>query len=384
MSIHAGMALDPKTKLKTPKSPLAIRTASFDDYFQIADLQRRNGLAMRPYEDWAALWGDNPACKAKEWPIGWVLETDNGQIVGSIGNLPFAYHFRGRELCIAATCAWAVDPGHRRSSIVLLDRLMRQEDVDFVICTTVSANAEPVLKGFRWSKAPVGTWDRSAFWITGYRGFARSALRLKAVPFANAVSYPVAAALFCRNAFKGAKMPVGGASPEVDLRYDFDSRFDDFWEELKHENHNVLLALRTERTLSWHFRRSLKERSAWILTAFKGSRMVAYAVFDRQDNIQLGLQRVRLVDFQALRGSGEALGVFLGQVLNKCNKEGVHVLENIGCWLDRPGLPAIRAPHHRMLASSMYYYTTNDKDLSDTLKDPMAWTPTSYDGDASL
>src|SRR5262249_31068214 len=158
------------------KNSLRIRPASFDDYAPIAVLQNRHGLAVRPYEDWVSLWAGNPAYEGGEWPIGWVLENSGGEIVGSIGHLPFPCFFRGREHRVAASCAWVVDPAHRGSSMVLLDRLMRQENVDFVISTTVSANAESVFKFFRWSKAPVGTWNRSAFWIANYQGFIHSAL----------------------------------------------------------------------------------------------------------------------------------------------------------------------------------------------------------------
>src|SRR5215212_11651757 len=77
-----------------------IRNAVFEDYGRIAALQARNGLAVKSYEDWRALWGANPIYKQKggDWPIGWVLETTRGEIVGSISNIPLAYQFQGREL----------------------------------------------------------------------------------------------------------------------------------------------------------------------------------------------------------------------------------------------------------------------------------------------
>jgi hypothetical protein len=46
----------------------------------------------------------------------------------------------------------------------------------------------------------------------------------------------------------------------------------------------------------------MRQRRVWILTACKGSRLVAYAVFDRQDNIASGLKRVRFVDFSGPEG----------------------------------------------------------------------------------
>jgi hypothetical protein len=365
--------------------PPKVREASAEDYDQIAALQIRNGLATRPYDDWMALWRGNPVYEPHggQWPIGWVLETESGEIVGSIGNVPLAYHFRGRELRAAAPCSWAVDARYRAYSMLILDRLLRQEDIDLFICSTVSAMTEPVFRVFQLSRVPLGTWDKSAFWVTNYRGFSQSALSRKSVPLAMVISYPVSAALFCLDRLKGAEMRVRRSTFEVELCREFDSRFDDFWEELKYQNGNVLLAVRTRETLAWHFRDTLSRQRAWILAASKGSRLVAYAIFDRQDYDAVGLKRVRLVDFQALSGSEEALRSALRWMLDKCREENVHILEVTGCWLDRPELPQLLA-YHRSLTSWSYYYKANDKDLCETLKDPRVWAPSSFDGDASL
>jgi len=178
-------------------------------------------------------------------------------------------------------------------------------------------------------------------------------------------------------------MPVSSTS-EIELCTDFDSRFDDFWEDLKYQNDNVLLADRTRETLQWHFRSALSRRRASILAVSKGSRLAAYAIFDRQDNHALGLRRVRFVDFQALNGSEDALRPALCWMLRKCREEGVHSLEVTGCWLDRPGLPQIRAPYHRTLSSWGYYYKATNRELSEQLKNPKVWAPSSFDGDSSL
>jgi hypothetical protein len=380
-----GVAIGPP-RTKVPKSRLKNREASFEDYPQIAALQVQNGLATRSYEDWVSLWKWNPVYKqlGGRTPIGWVLQKEGGQIVGSIANIPLAYHFGGRELYAAAAGGWVVDSGYRGHSMSLLASFTRQKDVDLFVSTTVSSRSEPALRLFQWSKAPVGNWRKSAFWITDYQGFAKSVLNMKSVPLADAVSYPVSAALFCRDKLKDGRQRMNRAFSEVELCPDFDSRFDEFWEELKHQNRNILLAHRDRDTLSWHFRYSKMRRSLWILTAAKGSRLVAYAVFDRQDNIVSGLKRVRLVDFQALQGSEKVLSSALYWMLNKCRQEGIHILENVGCWLERPGLPPIPEPDHRTLPASIFYYKANDKDLSETLKSPAIWAPSSFDGDASL
>jgi hypothetical protein len=373
--------------IELSRSLLTVRAATFEDYGQIAALQIRNGLPARAYEDWRMLWTGNPVYQQRDgqWPIGWVLETKTAGIVGSIGNIPLAYQLRGRELLAATSCAWVVDVSYRSYSMLVMSCLMRQKDIDLFICTTVSSASEPSYRtAFQFSRVPVGTWDKSAFWITNHRGFSQSALTMKSIPLAKVMSYPVSAALSCWDRFRDSGLRVDGATSEIELCPEFDSRFDDFWEELKHQKDNALLAVRTRDTLAWHFRYSLMRRNVWILTASRGSRLIAYAIFDRPDNLAIGLKRVRLVDFQALNGGEKELGSALCWMLHKCREEGIHVLEISGCWLDRTNLLQIPAPYQRNLSSWIYYYRAIDKNLSEPLADPKVWAPSSFDGDASL
>src|SRR5258706_10416748 len=295
------------------------REACFEDYSQLAALQARNGLAVRSYEQWASAWRCNPVYKrwGDQYPIGWVLEAEDGELVGSIGNLPLAYHFRGRELRAAAACAWVVDTSYRGHSMSLLNCFTTQKNVDFVVSTTVNSRSEPALRVFQWSKAPVGRWHKSAFWITDYRGFVKNVLRMKSVPLAEVLSYPLSAALFCRDRLKDPGLRGNDAACEIEMCPDFDGRFDEFWGELKLQNNNVVLAQRDRETLAWHFQYSKMRQNVWILTKSRGSRLVAYAIFDRKDDIASGLKCVRLVDFQALNGWEQALRPALNWMLRK-------------------------------------------------------------------
>jgi hypothetical protein len=363
-----------------------VRYASFADYNQIAALQIRNGLRESSRERWEELWRGNPALREREaeWPLGWVLETAAGEIVGFIGNVPLAFHFKGRELRAATGIGWTVDKPYRGYSMQLLHQLLKQRDIDLFPFATVGSGVEPLLKACNFARVPVGTWNRSAFWVTNYHGFWASALRMRSVPFNTVIAYFLAGALFSWDAFKRFERQAGKQIHEVEQHFGFDSRFDEFWQELKSEQENRLLAVRTRETLEWHFKDSLLRKCAWVLTVTKGSRLTAYAIFDRQDHPAIGLKRVRLVDFQSLKGSEDALHSLLSWGLLRCREQRVHVLEVIGCWLGRPDLPHIVPPHCRRLFSWAYYYKATDKRLCEALNDPQSWAPSSFDGDASL
>jgi len=178
-----------------------LRRTSFTDYETIAALHLRNGLPLRAREDWAALWTENPAYKNWDgpWPIGWLLENRSGEVVGSIGNLPLTYRFQDRRIPAAAPFSWVVDSEYRGFSIALPRCVLNQQAVELFVSTTVSSLAEPALKALRWIKAPVGEWNKSAFWISHYRNFARATLKLYAVPADRILQYPAAALLCCRD-----------------------------------------------------------------------------------------------------------------------------------------------------------------------------------------
>jgi hypothetical protein len=304
--------------------------------------------------------------------------------VGWVGNIASAYQFRGRRLRAATPWSWVVDAPHRGYGPLILNRFLRQNDVDIFVSSSVSFASEPFTRYLRFSRVPVGAWHKSAFWITNHRGFARIALRMKAVPLARAMAFPLSAALISWDWCRVGWTRFRGATSEVQLCTQFDSRFDEFWEELQRQNENALLAVRTQETLAWHFRETLSQQRAWILATAKGRRLTSYAIFDRQDNPAIGLRRIRLVDFQAHKGSEGALLSILSWMLHRCREEGVHVMEVDGCWLNRPGLPRISAPYRRAMPSWRFYYRARYPELAEALKVPDVWAPSSFDGDASI
>ncbi len=362
-----------------------IREATFDDYPLIAALQKRSDLGIRPFEDWKAVWSANPVYqdRFRRWPIGWVLEGENGEIGGSISSVPFVYRLGGRDLVAAAACAWAVDPAYRPWALTLLDKLSHQAEADFCITTTAGPSSEPCLSFLQWSKVPVGSWQTTAFWITDYPGFLRIALLAGSFPLSRALSYAASLGSL-RRFIRHRPVPEQRPSHIIETQSGFDGSFDEFWEEQSRRNESMLLAVRSRQTLEWHFRLLLDQSRVWILTAREGPRLVAYAIFERHDNSTRGLKHVRLVDFQALEGAGQALPAILHRALEKCRQDRVHVLECTGCWLNRPGLPHTAPPYQRALPAWLYYYKTNSGELASLLAHPEVWAPSSFDGDACL
>jgi hypothetical protein len=94
---------------------------------------------------------------------------------------------------------------------------------------------------------------------------------------------------------------------------------------------------------------------------------------------EYGLKRVQLVDYQTLDDHSAPLAAMLWRELEICRREGVHILEDVGCSVDEAA-----APRRRQLQSWRYYYKASDAALRDKLKNPASWRPSMFEGDSTL
>ena len=362
-----------------------LRAARFEDYQQIVALGAPYGLGKEPYEEWAHLWAHNPVFQSlPDWPMGWVLENEEQQIVGQLANVPLAYQLGSQKLIAGASRAVMVHPNYRTYSFQLLNQFFRQKNADLFLATTVNGQATKLYEVFRALRVPAGTWDKSVFWITNYRGFSASVLKMKELPAAGLLSLPTGVALWGRDIATGATFKGRGKGAEPEFCDRFDERFDAFWQELSERYPERLLANRSRAVMDWHFHHFLAKDWVWIVTFSQGPKLTAYGIFLRQDNPAHGLTRIRLVDFQSLENKNELLKPLLGAAMERCRKEGIHMLEASGFAPEKQGVIDSLGPKTRTLDAWRYFYKAAKPGLAEQLKNPALWDPTCLDGDASL
>jgi hypothetical protein len=372
-------------KVISKTAPPRFREATFEDHEQVSALEARYGLQTKGYEEWRHLWIHNPVyCELPEWPIGWVCENEDNEIVGCIANIPLRYEFGQRTLVAATSRSFVVDARYRCYAFLLLSRFFTQNNVDLFVNTTVNAKASLLQGLFRAHKVPSGIWNRSAFWITDYPAFASSLLSRKEMPAGKTVSYPLSAGLFLRDAITNRALRSRRNGTEVEFCTQFDDRFEAFWQRVRRDSSGLLLATRSQEVLGWHFKHALAKNKAWVTTVSAGGELLAYAIFCRQDNPSYQLKRMRLVDFQTSPGRTELLKPMLLRAVERCQDENIHMLEAIGFGSDKKRMIDSLAPHRRELGSWRYFYKTNDHDLAASLQNPQVWDTTCFDGDASL
>jgi hypothetical protein len=253
--------------------------------------------------------------------------------------------------------------------------------VDLFLNTTVNAKAAEAFGTFGSLRAPVGDWGSAAFAITEHRGFAESALRIKQMPLAGLLSYPAGLALWLKDRLVAKRLPQ--TDIDVRLARDFDQRFATFWEILSQRS-EYLLGVRSRETLKWHFGAALEKDNLWVVTAARNGNIDAYAVFQRRDEPDYGLKRMRMVDFQACEWHDHYCAALVERAYEECRAQGIHVLEHVGCELETTRIFDRFASYRRKLPGWSFFYLTRNQDLAQDLAEPEAWAPSSYDGDASL
>lgn len=362
-----------------------VRPATFDDYEQIAALQEANGLTAKPRDEWLDLWLTNPAYgRFEDWPVAWVLEQQQGRVVGVVEAVPCLYKFQGVTYVAAIGRGWAVDIAYRGDAFQLFSRAMRQPNIDLFVTNTANTRTAALLTRRGWSRVPVGRWDQSAFWVTSYAQAARRCLAAKATPSVSALATSL---FYLPSRFKDAatrrfRSPATGC--ELRWRPDFDEQFDQFWIDLQRQKQHLLLAQRDSQALRWHFRSAMRQNRVWILTACEDRQLIAYAIFERRWIQSLNLARVLLVDFQTLRNDRGLVDAMISFALDRCRQSQVEVVENMGCWLEAAHPLGNRPPFRRDLENWSYLYHARSASLAASLRNPQAWYPTQYDADACL
>ncbi len=360
-----------------------LRPARFDDYEQIVRLEAALTPEASSPDDWRMLWHGSPLWPhlGKRWPIGWVLETADRQIVGCIGNIPLLYHFRGEHLMAASGRGWVVAPEYRGYALWLLDERFNQPCVDVFVDTTIGPAALAAFNEFS-NRIPAGDWETISYFVTGYRAFATRALQKLNVPLVRVLAPPAGAALRLKDLVLSRDFPKTRSAFDVESTDRFDSRFDTFWDELLRQNPNTLMAARDSATLSWHFSVPMRRGRLWILTASQNRQLRAYGIFKRQGATG-EVRRMRLVDFQSIERDVDLLPDLLAAAQRKCVAEDVCVLDKPGAGVARTAAFDALAPYRRKQNWS-YFYRAVDPTLAVELRRKKFWDPGEYDGDASI
>ncbi len=184
---------------------LRIRPTVFEDAATIARLNQRNGMGDLDPIAWRRRWETHPfADEFAEIPIGWVLETEEGSVVGSLENVHMLYQIGGRRIKGAVASGWAVDAEHRGKSLQLLTTFLRQRGIDLPMVLSSSPTTARVLTLMKIARIPIPDYATPCFWAVHPRAFGKAVLLRRSIPGAAALAWPLGFALLARDMVRGS------------------------------------------------------------------------------------------------------------------------------------------------------------------------------------
>ena len=304
---------------RSRKSP-KLREVRFEDYPQVAALASKFDLYTESYPAWTHLWTNNPAYREikGKFPMGWVLDNGEGAISGYLGNIPVNYELEGKRLWLQLAGAWVVDTPYRTYSPLLLGTYFQATQRGSCPEHDRKLAVRTCPRYFSGYPVPVGAWDRTLFWITHYQGFMESFLRKRGGAMAKPLSYPLSVVVFLRDRLKKSRFHANGLAATVLPCASFDDRFETFWAALRKKKYNLLLAVRSrrsvgvalqvclaaERGLDLHRRRQVRVGGILSIPALRLSANRAHARTPGRLSVSGGGTRAGLAYGHAARGYG--------------------------------------------------------------------------------
>jgi hypothetical protein len=366
-----------------------IREANIEDHAEVSALEKRYGLFNTPKVDWCQRWQGNPALErvSAPWPIGWIIETEAGQVAGFFGNIPMAYEINGKRMLAAVTNSWVVDEDHRSQSLELLNRFLTQPSADLFLSTTANSQTITSMTAFKARKVPQPDCDQALFWITNYPGFGRALAAKASTPLAEVIGQIAGLGFGFVDILRRRPSVLTPKNHKFGTTFVFDDRFDVLWQRLR-SGPGMLRLVRDRPSLDWHFRRFLNDNNAWIVTCEKVEKNVdtltGYAVFVRQDNAKIGLRRAVLADIQVEDNDKGVIRDLVLTGLAECRARRLDLLEAIGLAATKRHVLKGMAPWTRRLPNWPYLYKARTPSLAEMLRNPTCWDASPIDGDACL
>jgi len=356
---------------------------TFADYAGVSEVLKRNSMSQRPFEEWKAIWEAAPFhARFADVPIGWVLETTAGELVGALSNVHSEYSYDGRPLRAAIAASWAVDGDYRAQALALKSRFFSQQNVDVLLNGSASQRTAKLLPAFKATPVPHPCYDEVLFWITGYHGFARSALSKTSRRWLVPASPLLGAAWWARDSVTRARW--SGSRSQVAERASFDESFDRFWSKLKAARPKRFLALRSRAALDWRLRHRLAQDRARILVLERGGEIDGYLLLLRSDSPDHGLRRYVIADLQVLDETGDSARALLVGGLRLARREGIHMLEWTGFNAPKRRWAVGLSPYVRKLGWSRFYLKVCRPELREALAAVEAWDPSPFDSDDTI
>ena len=355
---------------------IELREATAADAEGILAVSTRNGFPPFSPGDLEKRWVSHPFRQEFEGvPNGWVLQSEEGTIVGTLSNVHMMYELGGERLKAVAAASWCVDTKYRNFSLRLMNAYFNQKGIQLWINGTAAEITSRLLTAMQVPRIPSPDYDLSLFWITAPRKFAEAALKKKKVPCVPAVA-PVAGLAISISNLSAAlrrKMPLPVQ------RFDaFGAEFDKLWQAIRSHG-PCLRAIRSSAVLTWRFGEAIREKRAEVYGAMRGSELIGYIVLKQFTRTHLGLRQYVIADLQAMDDDPDILQSLIAKAISATRDAGMAALEWQGWNAAKRRVALALRPRRYRYPIWPLFYKADGPELTNTLADPEAWDFSLFD-----
>ena len=359
----------------TPAGAPRIRVATLADTAVIAQLHQRNGMGNLDTVAWRERREACPfAEEFRNIPIGWVLETDDGSVVGSLDNVHMLYDWGGKQIKAVIAAEWVVDQEYRGKSLQLMTTFFRQPGIDLWLNVSASPAAAQVLTAMKITRIPIPDYGTPCFWAVRPRAFARAALLRKSIPGAALLAWPVGLALLARDIC--CRSGRGRPSSKVRRLREFDDRFDALWHDINNGKRR-LRAVRTKAVLEWRFRAQLRDGRAVIVVAEREGVLLGYSVLVRRRDSDpgsgVGMDLYDVADLQAAGDDRATIRDLLLGSIEIAREEGADAVKLMSGAPVKRGPAEALQPYSYRLPLWQQYFKAASHVLAEDLSAADAW-----------
>ena len=365
---------------------MKLREIQIEDYIQIKKLHTKYKLKILDKDEWINFWSENPCILVSDTPIpmGWVLENEQNEIVGSISNIPKEYYYDNKKYVVACSHAWVVEDKFRLEAFSLLKNFFSQKNIDVFIVTTANEGSAKIWIRYGAKKVPLPTFQNSMFLVLNLEKLIYSFLKRKKIYLGKIIEKFIFYLSFVLLYKKINFWKNINQSKVVTINEIIDSKFDDFWKNYKSEFKYKFLQCRSASWIKWHIQKKIENNKAWIMTVVENKKLLGYAICLEKNNEKIALKRITIIDLVSLKDNEEVHLSLIKGCISESKKRGYHMLEVVGFKNLKRKIFYKFKTFNRKFSNFPFYYKNGKLIDKNFLSTEDIWDSSLIDGDSFL
>lgn len=295
----------------------SIRNIRMEDAAAVSRLLKWAWFAPRSEAGWRWLCRTPRSRAAREIPVGWVVEDDDGQIGGVVGVFAQDYVVEGDWVVGATGHTLIVEPRLRGAASRLLRRYADLDGVFGVFHFNANARSAPLYQRFGFAGWPPDHCDIKLVWPTD----PLAILAERAVRLTSGGRRPESDRFLRDRLFTPDLVRLDPGVEQVFAR-DIDARFDAFWGALAAEGR--LTARRDAAALRWRMADPDRTLDSHLLVWMDDGHIAGYALAQVVKIDETSAPDLEIVDLVALKhGADRAIPALVASLLRNAPRLGV-------------------------------------------------------------